>query len=139
MKTEKNIFIVFLLNAIFCVFEFVGGFLTASVSILSDAVHDLGDATTLGLSYFFEKKSKNKPDDKYTFGYARFSTLASAITTLVLILGSILVIYTSIERIVNPVIINHHNIYLFGLELIVSIPTIPSGAGEQIIPTVGNL
>ncbi len=113
MKTEKNIFIVFLLNAIFCVFEFVGGFLTGSVAILSDAVHDLGDASTLGLSYFFEKKSKRKPDDKYTFGYARFSSLASAITTLVLILGSVFVIYSSVERIINPVLINHDKMLIF--------------------------
>ena len=115
MKTEKNIFIAFLLNAIFCVFEFVGGFLTGSVAILSDAVHDLGDASTLGLSYFFEKKSKNKPDDKYTFGYARFSTLASAITTLVLIFGSVFVIYSAIERIINPVLIDHDKMLIFAI------------------------
>ena len=44
MKTERNILIAFLLNLGFSVFEFFGGVFTGSVAILSDAVHDLGDA-----------------------------------------------------------------------------------------------
>ena len=43
-KTEKNILIAFLLNASFSIFEFIGGIITGSVAITSDAVHDLGDA-----------------------------------------------------------------------------------------------
>ena len=58
MKTEKNILIAFLLNLAFSVFEFVGGVVTGSVAIVSDAVHDLGDAAGIGVSYFLEKKSK---------------------------------------------------------------------------------
>ena len=92
MKTERNILIAFLLNLAFSVTEFVGGVFTGSVAILSDAVHDLGDAVSIGLSYFFERKSRGKPDDTYTYGYARFSVLGSAITTLVLLFGSAVVI-----------------------------------------------
>ena len=74
MKTEKNIFIAFILNLAFSVFEFFGGIFTGSVAILSDAVHDVGDAASIGASYFLEKKSKKAPDDTYTYGYA-FSKL----------------------------------------------------------------
>ena len=55
MKTEKNILIAFLLNLSFSIFEVIGGLFTGSVAILSDAVHDLGDATSIGLSFFLEK------------------------------------------------------------------------------------
>ena len=58
MKTERNILIAFILNLAFAVFEFFGGIFTGSVAIISDAVHDMGDAASIGLSYFLEKKSK---------------------------------------------------------------------------------
>ena len=63
MKTEKNILIAFILNLSFAIFEFFGGIFTGSVAIVSDAIHDVGDATSIGISYFLEKKSKRKPDD----------------------------------------------------------------------------
>lgn len=68
MKSERNILIAFILNVSFSIFEFVGGIFTGSVAIVSDAVHDLGDGVSIGLSYFLEKKSKKTPDEKYTFG-----------------------------------------------------------------------
>ena len=86
MKTQRNIFIAFILNLSFSIFEFVGGMITGSVAIASDAVHDLGDAASIGVSYFMEKKSKKKPDEAYTYGYARYSVLGGFITTLVLLL-----------------------------------------------------
>ena len=52
MKTEKNIFIAFLLNIAFSIIEFFGGFFTGSIAIISDAVHDLGDAFSIGVSFF---------------------------------------------------------------------------------------
>ena len=59
MKSEKNILIAFFLNFAFSIFEFVGGILTGSVAIVSDAIHDVGDAVSIGASYFLERKSKN--------------------------------------------------------------------------------
>ena len=50
MKTEKKILIAFILNLAFSIFEFLGGIVTGSVAILSDAVHDLGDAVSIGIS-----------------------------------------------------------------------------------------
>ena len=65
MKAEKNILIAFILNISFSIFEFIGGLFTNSISILSDSVHDLGDAISIGISYFMEKKSKKYADNKY--------------------------------------------------------------------------
>lgn len=115
MKTEKNIFVAFLLNLAFSIFEFVGGIITGSVAIVSDAIHDIGDATSIGISYILEKKSKRQPDDRYTYGYLRYSVLGGMITTLILLLGSIFVIINAIERIITPVSINYDGMIIFAI------------------------
>ena len=115
MKTEKNIFIAFILNLAFSVFEFIGGAISGSVAIMSDAIHDLGDATSIGISYFLEKKSKKKPDDNYTYGYIRYSVIGSIITTAILIVGSIFVILESIKRIINPIQIDYSKMILLAI------------------------
>ena len=97
MKAEKNILIAFLLNISFSIFEFFGGVVTNSVSIMSDAVHDLGDAISIGISLLLEKKSKKKADNKYTYGYVRYSVLGGVITTVILMIGSIFIIYNAIQ------------------------------------------
>ena len=107
MKTERNILIAFILNLGFSIFEFVGGFITGSVAIASDAVHDLGDAVSIGISYVLERHSKKEPDARHTYGYARYSVIGGVITTVVLLCGSVAVIYGSVTRLFNPVAINY--------------------------------
>lgn len=115
MKTEKNILIAFILNLCFTIFEFIGGTVTNSVAIISDSIHDIGDAMSIGISYFLEKKSKKKPDNKYTYGYVRYSIIGSVITTVILIVGSILVVYNAIKRIITPVDINYNGMIIFAI------------------------
>ena len=115
MKTEKNILIAFLLNMSFSIFEFIGGIFTGSVAILSDSIHDIGDAISIGISYFLERKSKKKADYKYTYGYIRYSILGSIITTVILLIGSTFVIYESVKRIINPVVINYDGMIIFAV------------------------
>lgn len=115
MKTERNIFIAFLLNLSFSVFEFFGGIITGSVAIISDAVHDIGDAASIGASYFLERKSKKQPDEIYTYGYTRYSVIGSVITTLILLVGSAAVIYNAIIRIINPTDINYNGMIIFAI------------------------
>ena len=115
MKTEKKILITFLLNLFFSIFEFVGGIFAGSIAIISDAVHDLSDATSVGISYFLERKSNKQPDEKYTYGYARFSVLGSVITTVVLLVGSIIVACNAIGRIISPTTINYDAMIIFAV------------------------
>ena len=115
MKTERNILIAFILNLGFSIFELFGGIFTNSVAIISDSVHDMGDAISIGLSYFLEKKSKKDPDNNYTYGYIRYSVLGGLITTLILMVGSILVIYGAITRIIHPVDINYSGMIIFAI------------------------
>ncbi|MBE7036838.1 MAG: cation transporter [Ruminococcaceae bacterium] len=115
MKTEKKLLIAFILNLSFSVFELVGGIMTGSVAIFSDAIHDVGDAVAVGLSYLFERKSKRNPDKQYTYGYGRFSVIGGGFTTLILIFGSITVVYYAVERIFRPVEINYDGMILFAV------------------------
>ncbi len=115
MRTEKNIFIAFILNLLFSGFEFVGGFYTGSIAIISDAVHDLGDAASIGISYLLEKKSKKEPDEKYTYGYARYSVVGGAITTIILLFSSFIVIVNAAERIANPTEVNYNGMIIIGI------------------------
>ena len=115
MKTEKNILIAFLLNLLFSIIEFIGGAITNSVAIISDSIHDMGDAMSIGVSFFLERKSTKSPDNKYTYGYIRYSVLGSIITTFILLGGSVLVIYNAIGRLVNPVEINYNGMIGFAV------------------------
>jgi len=115
MKTERNILIAFLLNASFSIFELIGGFFTNSIAIISDAVHDLGDSIGIAISYFLERKSKRKPDKKYTYGYVRYSVLGALITNSILITSSIIIIYHAFFRIIEPVIVNYNGMIIFAV------------------------
>ena len=115
MDTEKSILIAFILNLVFSVFEFAGGIFTNSIAIISDSIHDMGDAISIGISYFLEKKSKNPPDEKDTYGYARYSVIGSTSTTTILILGSVLVIYNAVKRLITPSPVNYNGMIVFAV------------------------
>lgn len=101
-SSTKNIALAFFLNVSFTIIEIVGGFFVNSVSILSDALHDLGDSFSLGIAWYLQKKSEKRATEKFTFGYQRFSLLGAVINSLVLIIGSGFVIYHAVLRIVDP-------------------------------------
>ena len=115
MKTQRNILIAFILNLSFSIFEIVGGFFTGSIAIVSDALHDAGDALSIGLSYFLEKKSKKDPDENYTYGYRKYSVLGSLITTIILLTGSLVVIAGAVERLFNPQSIDYSGMIIFAV------------------------
>ena len=136
MKSQKRILTAFVLNLIFAVFEFIGGALTGSVAIISDSVHDFGDSVSIGISYILEEKSKKEPDDKYTFGYGRYSVLGSLIMTVILIVGSIFVIIHACDRIIHPAEIDYNGMLLFaafgmGVNFIAAVATRGDGSLNQ--------
>ncbi len=112
---KNNILIAFILNLAFSLFELIGGVFTGSVAILSDSLHDLGDALSIGIAFFLEKKSGKKPDNIYTYGYLRYSVLGSVITTVILLVGSVLVITGAVGKILNPTHINYNGMIIFAV------------------------
>ena len=115
MRSEKKILLAFLLNLGFSVFEFVGGLLTGSVAIVSDALHDLGDAAGIGVSLLLERKSKRPPDEVYTYGYARYSAFGSMFNMVLLLLGSVAVIWNALHRLLNPTSIHYDGMIVFAV------------------------
>ena len=110
-----RILVAFLLNLYFSVFELIGGIYTGSVAILSDALHDLGDAAGIGCSFFLEKKSRKAPDATHTYGYVRYSVLGGLITTVILLSGSVIVIYNAVLRLLNPSPIDYNGMLIFAV------------------------
>ena len=110
-----NIRTAFFLNVCFTIIEIIGGFYTNSMAILSDALHDLGDSMSLGLSWYLEKYATKERDSKFTYGYARFSLLSALINAIVLITGSIFILVEAIPRLINPVQPNTNGMLLLAL------------------------
>ncbi|WP_341227406.1 cation diffusion facilitator family transporter [uncultured Arcticibacterium sp.] len=98
----ENISTAFWLNLSFTIIEIIGGFFTNSVAILSDALHDLGDSLSLGLAWYFQKKSNKGSDKTYTYGYKRFSLVGALVNSIVLVVGSVFMLTEAIPRIMNP-------------------------------------
>ncbi|HCT94029.1 MAG: cobalt transporter [Bacteroidetes bacterium GWE2_39_28] len=101
-NSSKNIAYAFVLNISFALIELVGGLLTNSVAILSDAVHDFGDSLSLGVAWYLQKFSQKRGDRFYSYGYKRFSLLGSIFISLVLAIGSVFIIQESVKRIIEP-------------------------------------
>src|SRR5574344_2144625 len=97
-SSSWNIGFAFYLKVVFVFAEIVGFFFTNSMAVLSNAFHDGGDCLSLALAYFLEKKSQKPKDDKYSFGYARFSLLSSVVLALILIVSSVIIIIEAIRR-----------------------------------------
>ena len=101
--SDKKILTAFFLNLFFVFVEIFGGFFTNSFAILSDAVHDLGDCVAIGFAYVMEKLSKKAPDEKYTYGYRRYSLLSAVATSVLLVVSSAFVICGAVVRLGEPV------------------------------------
>lgn len=101
-NASKNIVTAFVLNSIFVVIELVGGLLTNSIAILSDALHDFGDCISLAVAWGLQKKSLQKGDERYSYGYKRFSLLGSVFLSGILTVSSLFVITEAVKRIFSP-------------------------------------
>ena len=112
-RYERNIFLTFVLNFIFSILEFIGAMLTNSYAVLSDAIHDFSDSIGIGISFFLEFKSGSKPDNRYTYGYRRYSIFGGLITSIILFIGATVIMVTSIQRIINPVDIDYSRTLIF--------------------------
>jgi cobalt-zinc-cadmium efflux system protein len=94
----KDLRFAFFLNFIFTILEFIAGFYTNSMAILSDAVHDLGDTIAIGASLVLEKYSVKGRDGLFSYGYRRFSPFAALLNCVILLSGSIIIIINTIPR-----------------------------------------
>lgn len=101
-RAQENLLIALVLNLAFAIVEIFGGVYTNSVAILSDALHDFGDALSLGVAWYLEKISTRPRDHSYSYGYKRFSLLGALVVSSVLLIGVALVIRESVVRLAHP-------------------------------------
>lgn len=100
--TTKRYAYVTLLNIIITIAEFVGGFASGSLALLSDAVHNLSDVGAIIISFVAHLISSRSRNQYKTFGYERAETLAAFTNGIILILISVALFIEAIERFWQP-------------------------------------
>lgn len=105
----------FFLNLAFTLLEIVGGFWTNSMAILSDAVHDLGDSVSLGMAWYLERYSRRGKDNRFSYGYRRFSLLGAMLNIVILLAGGLVIISEAVPRLLNPEHSNAQGMVLFAI------------------------
>lgn len=99
---SRNLLIALVLNLGFAAIEAAGGAYTNSVAIMSDALHDFGDALSLGVAWYLQRVSMRPRDKFYSYGYRRFSLLGAVVVSSVLLIGLSLVMRESVLRLMHP-------------------------------------
>ena len=99
---DRNLFVSVLLNILITAAQVVGGVLSGSLSLLSDALHNFSDVISLLVSYIASKLAKQKASIHRTFGYKRAEILAAFINASTLIIVAILLIIEAIKRFQHP-------------------------------------
>ncbi len=99
----RNLFITILLNILITLAQVVGGILSGSLALLSDALHNFSDVLSLIISYVANLLAKKKASLNKTFGYKRAEIIAAFVNSSTLIIVSIILVKEAIERFVNPV------------------------------------
>jgi cobalt-zinc-cadmium efflux system protein len=90
------------LTLVILLIELVGGLLSHSLALLSDAGHVLTDVFALGLAWFAVEQSKRPADQRRTFGYQRMSILAALVNSVILIVIVIAIAYEAVRRLTAP-------------------------------------
>lgn len=119
-QSVKKMTFVFFINLFFAIFELVFGTLFNSSAILADAVHDLGDAVSIGLASILQRVSKKEANSNFSFGYERFSLLGGLITGLVLLGGSVFALYHAVPRLFNPEPINQTGVFWVAIVAVIA-------------------
>ncbi|MDD4771652.1 MAG: cation diffusion facilitator family transporter [Bacteroidales bacterium] len=114
-QSGRNLAVAFLLNLSFCLIELIGGLLTNSVAILSDAVHDLGDSISLGMAWYMQRFSRRKATQTYSYGYKRFALLSALLNSVILFSGSIFVLIESSKRFFEPAETHAQGMFLLAI------------------------
>jgi cobalt-zinc-cadmium efflux system protein len=99
----SNFKLAFFLNLGFALLELGGGLFVNSLAILSNALHDLGDTFSLGLAWGLDAYSRRESDQRFSYGYRRFSLLGALINAIVLVGSAFIIIAEAIPRLRHPV------------------------------------
>jgi cobalt-zinc-cadmium efflux system protein len=100
--SQRNLFVSALLNLGITIVEIAGGFLSNSLALLSDALHNLGDTSAVIIAFFANRISKRDTSDRKTFGYKRIEILAALLNAVVLIVIIVYLFIEAFQRLKHP-------------------------------------
>ncbi|MFC7356181.1 cation diffusion facilitator family transporter [Jejudonia soesokkakensis] len=98
----RKLLLTILLNITITIAQVIGGLISGSLSLLSDALHNFSDVLSLIVSYIADKFSKKEASLERTFGYKRAEILAAFVNALSLIIVAIYLVYEAIHRFLDP-------------------------------------
>src|SRR5690606_3411558 len=98
----KNLFFSIILNVIITLAQIIGGIISGSLALSSDALHNFSDVLSLVFSLVAHKLSRKKASLDRTFGFKRAELLAAFVNAATLIIVAFIFIYGAIERLINP-------------------------------------
>jgi cobalt-zinc-cadmium efflux system protein len=101
LKGKKLLLSIFL-NIAITVAQVIGGLISGSLSLLSDALHNFSDVLSLIVSYVADLYSKKEASPERTFGYKRAEIIAAFVNALSLIIVAIYLVYEAIHRFFDP-------------------------------------
>ncbi len=99
----RNLFISILLNIVITLAQVIGGIVSGSLALLSDALHNFSDVLSLVISYIAAILSKKKATSNKTFGYKRAEIIAAFINSATLIVVAVILIVEAVQRFINPI------------------------------------
>lgn len=98
----KNLLFSIVLNLVITVSQVIGGLISGSLALISDALHNFSDVLSLVFSYVAHKLSKKKASVNQTFGYKRAELIAAFVNAMTLIIVALFLVYGAVERFFNP-------------------------------------
>lgn len=101
-KAGQNLAFVFFMNLTFNIIVIVGGLATNSMAILADCIHDLADTISIALAWTLEKVSQKDSNEKYSYGYQRFSILGAVIISVFVIVMAFVILSEAIPLLFSP-------------------------------------
>ena len=101
-KQGKNLVISIFLNILITIAQVIGGILSGSLALLSDALHNFSDVLALTFSWYTNKLSKKQASLNQTFGYKRAELIAAFVNAITLIVDAFFLIYEATIRFFNP-------------------------------------
>lgn len=105
-ELNRAFIIGIVINLLYVVVEVAAGIYYNSLSLISDAGHNLSDVAALGLAMLAFRLAKRKANDKFTYGYKKSTILVSLINSVILFVAIGGILWESIHRVLNPVVVD---------------------------------
>ncbi len=99
----KNLGFAIVLNVGITLAQAIGGIISGSMALLSDAAHNFSDVLSMVISYLANRLARREATEKQTFGFRRSEILAALINSATLIIISVIILFEAIQRLISPV------------------------------------